>query len=153
MSDVNAALGLAQLRKLDRFHAIRSYYATVYRLGLDDLPELMLPRATEDGRHAWRLFMVELDLDRLTIDRNRFVGLLRDEDIGAGVPPRPLHLQSRYVGAFDPRNFPNALRLWSRAMSLPLYPRMTEGDVWRVISVIRRIVDRYRAFDAFRAHG
>ncbi len=147
MADLNAALGLQQLRKLDRFHAIRCAHARRYRQGLGDLPELTLPAAPAGLQHAWHLYIVRLDLERLRLDRNAFVAHLRQANIGASVHFIPLHLHPYYRGAFGyrPEDFPRALRAYQRAVSLPLYPRMTEDDVADVIQAVREIVARHRA--------
>lgn len=147
MTDLNAALGVQQLRKLDRFHGARTYYASLYQTGLGDVPELRLPTAPAWGQHAWHLYIVRLELDRLTIDRDTFVRLLRERNIGASVHFIPLHLHPYYRDAYGykPDDFPNALAAYRQAVSLPLYPRMTEGDVWDVIHAVRDIVARHRA--------
>jgi len=146
MSDLNAALGLQQLRKADRFHALRAAHAARYRDGLADLPEVDLPEADPSITHAWHLYVVRLRLERLKIGRDAFIRLLRDENIGTSVHFIPLHLQPCYRERFGyrPGDFPNALDTFRRVVSLPLYPRMSEADVEDVIGAVRRIVERYR---------
>jgi perosamine synthetase len=146
MTDMSAALGLQQLRKLDRFHAIRSYYASIYQLGLSDLAEIELPQVEDGTQHAWHLYMIQLELDRLTIGRDRFVEELRRENIGTSVHFIPLHIHPYYreLFGYKPESFPHALHAYQRVISLPLYPRMTEADVWDVIRAVRTIVDRHR---------
>jgi dTDP-4-amino-4,6-dideoxygalactose transaminase len=146
MTDVAAAMGLQQLRKLDRFHGIRNYYATLYQLGLGDLPELILPENPAYAQHAWHLYVIRLNLARLTIGRDEFFEALRKANIGASVHFIPLHIQPFYRRAFEyrPEDFPNALRAYQAAISLPLYPRMSEADVWDVIHAVRLIVERHR---------
>jgi perosamine synthetase len=145
MSDLNAALGLEQLRRLDRLHAIRSYYAAVYRLGLSDLPAITPPEPRPDVEHAWHFYIIQLNLDHLTIDRDTFVRALRDQNIDARVNSQPIHMRPYYreVLRYPPEHFPNAFQLYTRVVSLPLYPRMTEADVWTVIRAVRRVVHRY----------
>jgi dTDP-4-amino-4,6-dideoxygalactose transaminase len=147
MTDLNAALGLEQLRKLERFHGIRSYYAGLYHTGLADLPELVLPEAPPSTQHAWHLYIVRLNLDGLTIDRDTFVRLLRERNIGTSVHFIPLHLHRWYRDTFGykPEDFPVALGAYRAAVSLPLYPRMSEADVWDVIDAVRDIVTSHRA--------
>jgi len=147
MTDLNAALGLQQLRKAKMFHTLRAYYAGLYRLGLSDLPELTLPQSLPETQHAWHLYIIQLRLDRLTVDRDAFVELLQKENIGVSVHFIPLHLHPYYRETFGyrPEDFPHALQAYRRVVSLPLYPRMTEADVWRVIGAVRRIVERHRA--------
>jgi dTDP-4-amino-4,6-dideoxygalactose transaminase len=146
-TDINSALGLQQLRRSDRFHAVRTYYASLYQLGLSDVPEITLPEVPPWGSHSWHLYVIQLNLDRLTIDRDAFMRLLREENIGASVHFIPLHLHPYYRERFGyrPTDFPNALQTYRRAISLPLYPRMSEADVWDVIRAVRRIVESHRS--------
>jgi dTDP-4-amino-4,6-dideoxygalactose transaminase len=146
MSDINAAVGIAQLRKVATFHGIRSYYATLYSLGLGDVPEIRLPEARPGDQHAWPCYTIRLDIERLRIDRDGFIALLRDENIEASVELVPLALRPDYRRAFGYRteDFPAAMETYWRAVSLPLYPRMREADVWDVIRAVRAIVERLR---------
>ena len=146
LTDINSALGLQQLKRSDRFHAVRAYYASLYQLGLSDVPEITLPEPAAWGSHAWHLYIIQLNLDELTIDRDVFMRHLREENIGASVHFIPLHLHPYYRDRFGyrPTDFPNALKAYKRAISLPLYPRMSEADVWDVIRAVRRIVERNR---------
>lgn len=146
MTEMSAALGLAQLARVDRFHGIRSYYATLYQLGLADLGEVTLPEATPGTQHAWDLYVIRLDTDRLTLGRDAFIERLLEEKIRAGIHFVPVYAHAYYRETFgyDPRQFPNAARAYARGVSLPLYPRMAEADVWDVIQAIRRIVMAHR---------
>jgi perosamine synthetase len=146
LTDLAAALGLQQLRRADRFHALRTHYASLYHRGLADLTELTLPEAQPWGPHSWHLYLIQLDLERLTIDRAAFIRLLREENIGASVHFIPIHLHPYYRERFGyrPADFPNALHAYQRVVSLPLYPRMSEADVEDVIRAVRSIVERHR---------
>jgi dTDP-4-amino-4,6-dideoxygalactose transaminase len=146
-TDINSALGLQQLRRSDRFHAVRTYYASLYQLGLSDVPEISLPQVPPWGSHSWHLYVIQLNLDQLTIDRDTFMRLLREENIGASVHFIPLHLHPYYRErfGFEPTDFPHALQTYRRAISLPLYPRMSEADVWDVIRAVRRIAESHRS--------
>lgn len=145
MTDLSAALGLQQLQKLDMFHAVRSYYVGLYNLGLSDVPELTLPAVRPDVQHAWHLYIVQLDINRLPITRSDFIESLRRENIATSVHFIPLHIHPYYRTTFGyrPQDFPNALAAYERAVSLPLYPRMSEADVWDVIRAVRGVVERH----------
>ena len=97
--------------------------------------------------HSWHLFVVQLKLAKLKIDRNTFINQLRDKNIGTSVHFIPLHLHPFYREhfGFTPDSFPNATEAYSRVFSLPIYPRMSEADVWDVIHAVRDIVERNRA--------
>lgn len=146
MTDVAAALGLVQLRKCDRMRAVRERYARLYTEAFRELPEIGLPAVLPGVEHAWHLFIVVLDLERLAIDRAEFIQRLRQRGIGASVHFIPLHLHPFYRDRFGyrPEDFPNATRLAERIVSLPLYSKMSEGDVGRVIEAVRGIVDEAR---------
>jgi len=147
MSDVNAALGVEQLSRVERFHAIRTYHAGLYELGLSDLPELVLPEpCPTDREQSWHSYVIRLRPDRLTIDRDTFVQLMLEEGIETNTQCIPLLLHPRYrdILGYEPEDFPRALQAYETAVALPLYPRMSEADVWEVIATVRRIVERYR---------
>jgi dTDP-4-amino-4,6-dideoxygalactose transaminase len=149
MTDINAALGLHQLRKCDRFHALRTRHAARYRAGLADLPELQLPAdpgAATGVQHAWHLFVVRLRPGHLRIDRDAFVEALRGRNIGTSVHFIPLHLHPYYRHALGcgPETCPRATAAYRGALSLPLYPRMTDDDVDDVIAAVRDIVKETR---------
>jgi perosamine synthetase len=146
MTDINAAIGLHQLRKSDRFHALRARYAARYRAGLGDVPELVMPAEAPTGEHAWHLFIVRVREDRLRIGRDEVIEALRARNIGTSVHFIPLHLQPFYQRELDcgPEDFPRATAAYRGAISLPLYPRMTEDDVDDVIEAVRDVVAEHR---------
>jgi len=96
MTDIQAALGLHQLAKQERFQELREEYARIYTEAFADLPEIQAPYVEEHVRHAWHLYAIRLDLERLTIDRGQFIEALRRENIGASVHFIPLHLHPYY---------------------------------------------------------
>ncbi|MBI4490542.1 MAG: DegT/DnrJ/EryC1/StrS family aminotransferase [Deltaproteobacteria bacterium] len=145
-TDINASLGLHQLRKSDRFHQVRRLYAALYQEGLGGVAEIILPAERSEAEHAWHLFPIRLNLAALTIDRGRFIELLHEENIGTSVHFIPLHLHPYYRETFGyrPEDFPNALSAYERIISIPLYPRMTEEDVQDVIRAVTKIVAAHR---------
>ncbi len=146
MMDIAAALGIPQLRKCDQSWEIRQHYAALYDEGFKDLPGLHVPHVAKDVQHAWHLYVVQLDLARLRIERNEVIGLLKKNDIGVSVHFIPLHLHPYYrrTYGYDPEEFPVATAVYERIISLPIYPKMTEDDVQHVIQVVRGIVEQYR---------
>jgi dTDP-4-amino-4,6-dideoxygalactose transaminase len=147
MSDINAALGVEQLSRVERFHAIRSYHAGLYDLGLSDLPELVLPEpCPTDREQSWHSYVIRLRRDGLTIDRDTFVQLMLEQGIETNTQciPHLLHPRYRDILGYEPTTFPHALQAYQTAVALPLYPRMSEANVWDVIATVRRIVERYR---------
>jgi perosamine synthetase len=147
LTDIAAALGLAQLRKTDRMRERRAQIAGQYTEAFQGRTELELPPdAPADGRHSWYLYMLRLNLDTLTIDRARFFEELRTRKIGASVHFIPLHLHPYYREAYGykPEDFPVAYREYKREISLPIYSKMTDDDVRDVIEAVTDIVGRYR---------
>jgi perosamine synthetase len=146
MTDLNAAIGLHQLRKCDRFHARRRQHAARYRAGLADVAELVLPAEAPGADHAWHLFVVRLRAERLRIGRDEVIERLRERNIGTSVHFIPLHLQPFYQRALGarPDDHPRATAAYRGAISLPLYPRMTEDDVDDVIEALRDVVTEHR---------
>lgn len=146
LTDIAAALGVAQLHKCERFWKVRDHYAALYDEGFRDLPEIIRPRAAEHVQHSWHLYVIQLDLDRLRIGRDEFVQLLQREQIGCSVHFIPLHLHPYYRNTWGYRSedFPMATAAYQRTVSLPLYPKMSEGDVQRVVKIVRELTFQHR---------
>lgn len=147
MTDVQAAVGLPQLKKLERFLEVRRQYATAYRAAFQDLEELELPVESPDPitRHAWHLFIVRLQLDRLSITRDELLDALKRENVGTGIHFRSLHLQHyyRHTYGYEREDFPHAAWLSDRIFSLPLYPKMEEKDLAGVTRAVKKLLDYY----------
>ena len=146
LTDIAAALGIVQLRKCDRFWEARKRIATIYDDGFADLPEIRTTVCRSDVQHAWHLYVIQLELERLRITRNEFIDVLKKENIGTSVHFIPLHLHPYYRNTFGykPQDFPNASAVFERIVSLPIYPKMTEADVQHVITAVREIVHQHR---------
>ena len=146
MTDVQASLGLHQLRKLDRFIEIRGHYASRYSEAFADVPEVETPIVHPDRKHAWHMYVIQLVLERLTIDRAHFIEELRAQNIGASVHFIPVHLHPYYRDRFGygAGDLKHAEGLYERIISLPLYPRMTEGDVGDVVRAVQDVIARHR---------
>lgn len=141
MTDIQASLGIHQLRRLDGFKQTRQYYARLYDEAFADLPELETPIAHPDRTHVYHLYAIRLNLERLMIDRAQFMEELKARGIGASVHFIPVHLHPFYQESFGYHRgcLPQAEALYDRIISLPLYPRMTETDVQDVIQAVRHI--------------
>ncbi len=146
LTDIAAALGLAQLKKCDRFLKGRERYAALYNEGFQDLPEIICPPAASYVQHAWHLYVIQLNLDRLLIGRDEFVRQLQQEGVGCSVHFIPLHLHPyhRDRGGYRPEDFPVASKVFQQIISLPLYSKMTENEVNRVIETVHNLVKRNR---------
>jgi dTDP-4-amino-4,6-dideoxygalactose transaminase len=146
MSDIQAALGLHQLRKLPQFHARRREIVQTYHAAFRDYEELELPTEREDVQHAWHLYVLRLNPDGLAITRNQFISQMQGRNIGCSVHFIPIHLHRYYREkyGYKPEDFPVALREYERMVSLPLSPRMTEEDIADVIDAVTSIVQQNR---------
>ena len=142
LTDIQSAIGIHQLRKLNRFVETRTRYAALYRRALADVAELELPPERETCRHSWHLYMLRLNLEKLDIDRDEFIRDLRERKIGTSVHfiPIPLHPAYASYPGCAPDQCPRALGLYPRLVSLPLYPAMSEEQVEYVAASIKEIV-------------
>ena len=147
LTDIAAAIGIEQLKKCNQFWEARKRIAMIYHEAFANLPEIRLPVCRSNMQHAWHLYVLQLNLDRLTINRNQFIKALREEEIGASVHFIPLHFHPYYRDKFGykPADFPNASSAFERIVSLPIYPRMTEADVESVIGAVSKVVKQYRS--------
>jgi dTDP-4-amino-4,6-dideoxygalactose transaminase len=147
MTDIQAAVGIPQLKKLESFLETRRQYAAAYRAALQDVDEVVLPVDSDEPgtRHAWHLFIVQLHLDKLSVTRDDFVDALKRENVGIGIHFRSLHLQHYYRETYGYRtsDFPNASWISDRILSLPLYPKMREKEIAEVAGAVKKLVHYY----------
>jgi len=138
MFDIQAALGIQQLKKLDGFIETRNKYAKMYNDGLADIRGIVTPYESLDTLHARHLYPILLE----EFDRDTFIELLAKKNIGTSVHFIPLHTQPLYKNKFGYRrgDFPVTERVFKSIVSLPLFPKMTQGDIKYVISSIREIL-------------
>lgn len=141
-SELHCALGRSQLTKLPRFLARRREIARRYTTAFDDLTGLRPLAVRSVVRPAWHLYGVRLDLDRLAWSRLDLVEALDERGIGTAVHYAPVHLQPLYrkERGFRPGDFPRAEAYADCALTLPLFPSMTDTDVERVISAVREVL-------------
>ena len=153
LTDIQAALGLQQLRKLEKFQARRETIVHRYDEGFSQVEALWLPVKRPQVEHAWHLYVVRLNLDRLSITRDQFIEELRDRRIGTSVHFIPVHLQPYYRDkyGFKPEDFPIAFREFQRIVSLPLNPRLSERDVEDVIEAVSEVAAEFKAKAAHAA--
>lgn len=141
MSDVAAAMGIHQLRRLEGFQLKRQAMAERYLEALSDLPLVLPPVAAAGDMHAWHLFPLRLRAEA-NIKRDDFIIKMADLGIGCSVHFIPLHLQPywRESCALSPEQFPVAQSLFEQEVSIPLYTKMTEADQERVIAAVRSVL-------------
>jgi dTDP-4-amino-4,6-dideoxygalactose transaminase len=147
MPDIQAAIGLHQLRKVERFQGIREKLVQMYDVGFKDLPEIIIPFREKNSKHAWHLYVIQLNLGLININRNEFIKELAARNIGTSVHFIPLHLHPFYRDHFVFNGkFQNAEYAYERVISLPLYPAMSSEDVQYVIESVKSIVTKHRKY-------
>ena len=143
LTDIAAALGLHQLKRVRGFQQRRAQIAALYDAAFADLPLITAPRPQNGDMHAWHLYVLRL-ADGAGVERDRFIERLFEAGIGCSVHYIPLHLhpywRDRY--ALDKAQFPHSQHAYERMLSLPLYTRMSDADVQRVAQAVRAALGR-----------
>ncbi len=138
LTDIAAALGLHQLKRLPAFQARRDQIAQAYFEGLADLPLILPPQAPQGDVHAWHLYVLRLS-EAAPVDRDTFIERMYAQGIGCSVHYVPLHLHPYWRDRYQltPAQFPHSQRAYESMVSIPLYTAMTDEDVQRVIQAVR----------------
>lgn len=147
MSDLQAAVGLHQIDKLDRFTAYRHGLVARYNEAFREWDELILPTAPSYPHlHAWHIYTPLLNLEKTFLTRDAFVAKMKEKNVGLGVHYSPAHLFSFYreTYGFKEGDFPHAEKVGATIMSLPLYTSLTHAQQDRVIRDMRTIFDEAR---------
>ncbi len=163
MTDIAAGMGLAQLAKENKMWGRRREIAAEYYRVFRKCPELQVPpdpevTATYSSRnelnrkervgcqHAWHLYMLRLNPEKLSIDRSAFIEELKKRNIGSSVHFIPLHMHPYYrnVYGYRPEDYPVAYQEYSREISLPIFSKMNDTDVQDVIEAVFDIIQKYR---------
>ncbi|MFX3673729.1 MAG: UDP-4-amino-4,6-dideoxy-N-acetyl-beta-L-altrosamine transaminase [Paenisporosarcina sp.] len=145
ITDIQAALGTSQLKKIDQFIALRRKYVAMYNEAFKDMNEIITPFQHKDGDSSWHLYMIRLKLDKLTASRREFFEALQQQNIGVNVHYIPIHLQPYYQQlGYKKGMCPNAEKLYEEVITLPLFPAMSEEDVNDVIHAVKRTIAYYK---------
>jgi dTDP-4-amino-4,6-dideoxygalactose transaminase len=141
LSDLQAALGLHQLPRVEAWLEVRRRYAEMYTEAFAGLPGIQPLGIRPHVRHAHHLYVILVRPECLAADRDQILLALQQEGIGVGVHFRSLHLHPYYRDrfGFQPDDFPVARWASDRVISLPLYPKMTQRDVAQVIEAVRKV--------------
>lgn len=146
MTDIQSALGLAQLRKVEWMWQRRKEIAGLYSETLGSLPGIAVPRVRQDRESAWHLYVIQLDPEMLSISRGRFIEELKKREVIASVHFIPIYRHPYYaemLGA-DRSGFPVSESVYERIISLPVYPGMTDSDVAHVAGAVADVLDTFR---------
>jgi perosamine synthetase len=146
LTDIQAALGISQLKKLPGFVARRRELVARYDERLGDLA-LTLPMTPDGTEPSWHLYVVRLPLERLSADRDQIFAAMRAENVGVNVHYIPVHRLGYYARLTGrrPEEFPVAEDAYARLLTLPLHPGMTDEDVDSVARALEKVLGRYEA--------
>lgn len=138
MTDIQASIGLQQLKRIDGFQKRRRQIVKRYNEAFAECPSLEIPVERPDVKSAWHLYTLRLNLETLKIDRDQFIEEMKDRNIGTSVHFIPIHMHPYYQRKYkyQPEDFPTAYANFQRLVSLPLYPRMSDQDVDDVIEAV-----------------
>jgi perosamine synthetase len=145
LTDIAAALGASQIRRLDEFLARRRALAARYVERLADHPTLELPVVASDADPAWHFLFARLRLDRLRADRGAVFRALRAENIGVNVHYIPVHTHPYYRERFPGVAMPVTEAAYERLLTLPLHAGMTDADLDDVVTALDKIAEAYAA--------
>lgn len=142
MTDIQAAIGIHQIKELGEFIARRSELAERYQEALSDWPQWTLPMRPEyDHVHSWHIYTPLINEDSAGMNRDQFMSAMKEKNIGTGLHYRAVHLYPYYRQAFNFKegDFPHAENICERIVSLPLFPAMTDAEHDRVLDVMYSI--------------
>jgi len=142
LADLQSALGLSQLHRLDAGLRRREEVAARYQEAFAAIPEVTGAPTRSGTRHAWHIYPLLLNLERLRQDREMIFQALRAENIGVSVHYRPVHLHPYYRKRLGPApgQCPVAEAILQRLITLPLFPAMTNADVADVITAVEKVI-------------
>ena len=144
LPDINCALGLAQMSKLDKWLARRREIAAHYTEAFTQMPEVDVPQVLPGTNPAWHLYVIELNLERLRVGRKEVFAALRAENIGVNVHYIPVYWHPYYQQLGYERGLcPVAEAAYERLISVPMFPAMTDEDVGDVITAIYKVTSAY----------
>ena len=145
MTDMQAALGLHQLKKLDSFIEARQKNSEKYTKMLSEIEGITTPTVKDNIKHSWYIYTILID--GLKINRDEVIKALRAENIGTSVHFIPLHLQPFYQKTFGYKegDFPNAEYVYNRLISLPFFSHMTDKDIEDTVNAVAKIAKYYKA--------
>jgi len=146
LTDLQAAIGLEQFKKLSKFNNLRRQHARYLIKGLQGLKEITLPQERSYAKSSWHLFPILINKEYLRINRNQFIKELAKWNIGTSVHFIPIHLQPFYQKKYGYKkgDFPVTEYIYERIVSLPFYPKMKKEDLNYLIYAIKRICNKFK---------
>lgn len=146
LSELHSALGIHQLYKLESFQKRRREIVEIYNKELKIIEEISVPYVKKDIKHSWHLYVIQLKLEKLKVDRNFIFKALRAENIGVNVHYIPVHYHSYYINkyGFKKGTMPNVESLFPRLITIPIFPKMSNEDVYDVINALDKVIKYYK---------
>ncbi|MFC1874294.1 UDP-4-amino-4,6-dideoxy-N-acetyl-beta-L-altrosamine transaminase [Chloroflexota bacterium] len=146
LTDFQSALGLSQMNKLDSFIRRRREIAARYDEAFTEMKEIVTPVEPADVKTVYHIYVIQLQPDRLKAGRQEVFDALRAANIGVNVHYLPVHLHPYYRNNFGYKkgDYPRAEAYYERAITLPVFPRMSDEDVDYVIGAVRKVITKYR---------
>lgn len=146
MTDIEASLGIHQLKKVEKILQLREQWTELYNKLLEDVKEITPQFVLPNRRSSRHLYIISLDILSLGISRDEFMKKLREENIQTGIHFVSVHKQPYYQKTFgyQDSDFPIATYLSNRIVSLPLYPQMTEEEVKLVVEAVKKVISEHK---------
>jgi len=145
ITDIQAALGITQLEKLDKFLDRRREIVNRYNQKFKEIDGLIIPEQLKKTNSAWHIYVLQLELDKLTGDRKEIFEALREKNLGVNVHYIPVYFHPYYQSlGYEKGICPNAEKLYKRIITIPLYPKMTDQQVDEVIKRIKSTINKYQ---------
>ena len=145
LTDIQCALGISQLKKLDLWVQRRKEIAKRYSDSFANLKEIIIPFTANDRDSSWHLYVIQLNAEFLKVDRNEIFKALRAENIGVNVHYIPVYWHSYYENLGFPKGLcPVTEKIYKNILSLPMWPGMTDTDVEDTISAVHKVIEAYR---------
>ena len=146
LSELHASIGIHQLDKLESFQNRRREIVDRYFKELQSIEEITLPTIKKDIKHSWHLFVIQLNLEKLKVDRDHIFKALREENIGVNVHYIPVHYHSYYQNKFRLKKgiLPNVEGLYPRLLTIPLFHKMNDNDIYDVINALEKVLKYYK---------
>ena len=147
LTDFQCSLGISQLGKIESNLARRREIVKKYNNKFKNMPELIIPSINpKNSNPAWHIYMIQLNLEKLKVERKEIFEALRAENIGVNVHYIPVHLQPYYQKRFGYHlgDFPKAENYYSRAITLPVFPKMSDKDIDDVVAAVKKVIAYYK---------
>lgn len=145
ITDIQCALGISQLNRLDNFVKRRRKIVEIYNREFNQLDGVIIPYQDKNQNSSYHLYVLQLELEKLDVDRKEIFNELRSENIGVNVHYIPVYYFPYYKNLGYKKGIcPKAEALYERIITIPLYPKMTDEEVFRVIDKIKKVIKKHR---------